>query len=47
MRLHQPLAVVGAALALPAQGKDELAGLIEARFERIWARADVTLTASR
>jgi len=40
-------ALFGLAKALRAQGKDELAGLIEARFETIWARADVTLTASR
>ncbi len=33
--------------ALNAQGKSEDAGLVEARFKKAWARADVQLTASR
>jgi hypothetical protein len=33
--------------ALKAQGKNEDAALVEARFKKAWARADVTLTASR
>ena len=40
-------ALFGLAQALRAQGKDEQAELIEARFEKAWARADVKLTASR
>ncbi len=40
-------ALFGLSKALRAQGKDEQADLIEARFKKIWARADVTLTASR
>jgi tetratricopeptide (TPR) repeat protein len=33
--------------ALKAQGKNEEAALIEARFKKAWARADVTLSSSR
>jgi tetratricopeptide (TPR) repeat protein len=33
--------------ALKAQGKNEDAALVEARFKKAWAKADVTLTASR
>jgi len=33
--------------ALRAQGKDEQAAAIEKRFQKAWARADVTLTSSR
>ena len=33
--------------ALKAQGKNDDAALVEARFKKAWARADVTLTASR
>jgi hypothetical protein len=33
--------------ALRAQGKNEEAAIIEARFEKAWAQADVKLTASR
>ena len=33
--------------ALKAQGKNEDASLIEARFKKAWARADVTLSSSR
>ena len=33
--------------ALKAQGKNEDAAMIEARFKKAWARADVTLTSSR
>jgi tetratricopeptide (TPR) repeat protein len=33
--------------ALRAQGKDERASLIEERFKKAWARADVNLRASR
>ena len=40
-------ALFGLAKALRAQGKDEQAKLIEARFDKAWARADVTPTASR
>jgi tetratricopeptide (TPR) repeat protein len=40
-------ALFGLAKALRAQGKDDRAAAIEARFEKAWARADVTLTASR
>ena len=40
-------ALFGLSKALRAQGKDEQADLIEARFEKTWARADATLTASR
>jgi hypothetical protein len=37
----------GLAKALRAQGKDEQAKPIEAEFKKVWADADVTLTASR
>lgn len=40
-------ALFGLSKALRAQGKDEQADLIEARFKKTWARAEVTLTASR
>ena len=40
-------ALFGLSKALRAQGKDEQADLIQARFHKIWARADVALTASR
>jgi hypothetical protein len=33
--------------ALKAQGKNDDAALIEARFKKAWAHADVTLSASR
>jgi tetratricopeptide (TPR) repeat protein len=33
--------------ALKAQGKNDEAALVEARFKKAWARADVTLSASR
>src|ERR1044072_9032119 len=33
--------------ALKAQGKNEDAAMVEARFKKAWAKADVTLTASR
>ena len=33
--------------ALKAQGKNDDAALVEARFKKAWSRADVTLTASR
>lgn len=33
--------------ALKAQGKNEDAAMIEARFKKAWAKADVTLTSSR
>src|SRR5204862_5532295 len=33
--------------ALKAQGKNEVEELVEARFKKAWAHADVTLTASR
>ena len=40
-------ALFGLTQALRAQNKNEEAALIEARFKKAWARADVTLTASR
>jgi tetratricopeptide (TPR) repeat protein len=40
-------ALFGLLQALKAQNKTEDAALIEARFKKAWARADVTLTASR
>ena len=40
-------ALFGLLQALRAQQKTDEAGLIEARFSKAWARADVTLTASR
>ena len=40
-------ALFGLAKALRAQGKDDDAALVEQRFAKAWARADVTLTASR
>ena len=40
-------ALYGLMQALKAQGKNEDASLVEARFKKAWARADVQLTASR
>ena len=40
-------ALYGLMQALKAQGKNEDAALVEARFKKAWARADVQLTASR
>ncbi len=40
-------ALFGLAQALRAQGKDEQASIVEGRFAKAWARADVTLTSSR
>ena len=40
-------ALYGLMQALKAQGKNEDAALVEARFKKAWARADVVLTASR
>ena len=40
-------ALYGLMQALKAQGKNEDAALVEARFKKAWARADVTLSASR
>ncbi len=40
-------ALYGLMQALKAQGKNDEAALVEARFKKAWARADVTLTASR
>jgi hypothetical protein len=40
-------ALFGLMQALKAQGKTADAALVEARFKKAWARADVTLTASR
>src|SRR5437762_3729109 len=40
-------ALFGLIQALKAQGKNEEATLVEARFKKAWAHADVTLTASR
>jgi hypothetical protein len=33
--------------ALKAQNKNDDAGLVEARFKKAWAKADVMLSASR
>jgi len=40
-------ALFGLMQALKAQGKNEDASLVEARFKKAWARADVTLSSSR
>jgi tetratricopeptide (TPR) repeat protein len=40
-------ALFGLTQALKAQGKNDDAALVEARFKKAWAKADVTLTASR
>ncbi len=40
-------ALFGVVQALRAQGKDAQAAIAEARFKKAWARADITLTASR
>lgn len=40
-------ALFGLMQALKAQGKDDQAALIEKRFQKAWASADVTLTSSR
>lgn len=40
-------ALYGLMQALKAQGKNEDAALVEARFKKAWSRADVTLSASR
>jgi tetratricopeptide (TPR) repeat protein len=40
-------ALFGLLQALKAQGKNEDASLVESRFKKAWARADVTLTSSR
>jgi hypothetical protein len=40
-------ALFGLMQALKAQRKNEDAALVEARFKKAWARADVTLSASR
>jgi tetratricopeptide (TPR) repeat protein len=40
-------ALFGLMQALKVQGKNEEATLVEARFKKAWARADVTLSASR
>jgi tetratricopeptide (TPR) repeat protein len=40
-------ALIGAILALKAQGKNEQAAVVQARFDNAWARADVKLTGSR
>jgi Tetratricopeptide repeat len=37
----------GLAQSLRAQGKTEEAAAVDARFQKAWARADVTLSASR
>ena len=37
----------GLARSLQAQGKTADAAAVEARFQKAWARADVTLSASR
>ena len=40
-------ALYGLAQALRAQKKDDKAMLIDARFHKAWARADIQLSASR
>ncbi len=40
-------ALFGLMQALKAQGKNEEAALVELRFKKAWARADITLTSSR
>ena len=40
-------ALFGVVQALRAQGKTAQADIVEARFAKVWARADVTLTGSR
>jgi tetratricopeptide (TPR) repeat protein len=40
-------ALFGLMQALKAQGKNEDAAMVESRFKKAWARADVTLTSSR
>ena len=40
-------ALFGLMRALKAQAKNDDAGLVEARFKKAWAKADVTLSASR
>ena len=40
-------ALFGLMQALKAQGKNEDASMVEARFKKAWARADVTLSSSR
>ena len=40
-------ALYGLMQALKAQGKNDDAALVDARFKKAWARADVTLSASR
>jgi tetratricopeptide (TPR) repeat protein len=40
-------ALFGLVQALKAQGKNDQAALVEARFKKAWERADITLTASR
>src|SRR6266704_4419198 len=40
-------AVFGLMQALKAEGKNDDAALVEARFKKTWARADITLSASR
>ncbi len=44
---HNGFSLFGLEQALTAQGKDELARVIRARFEDAWSEADVELTSSR
>ncbi len=44
---HNGFSLFGLEQALAAQGKDELARVIHARFEAAWSEADVELTSSR
>jgi hypothetical protein len=37
----------GVVQALRAQGKNEQAAIVQARFDRAWARADIKLAGSR
>jgi len=39
--------LVGVVQALKAQGRNEQAAIVQARFDKAWARADVRLTSSR
>jgi len=44
---ENPWSLFGLTQALKAEGKNDDAALIEARFKKAWARADTTITSSR
>jgi len=44
---ENPWSLFGLTQALKAQGKKDDAALVEARFKKAWANADVTLSSSR